>query len=91
MGCEAVLLDEEHGKAAAGGVACDAGAVDSTADDEQVVGQVVYPAVAMTERQLKELLQAAIEAAQAAAPVIRGYFGSLRLGLDRDLGFSARP
>jgi histidinol-phosphatase len=37
----------------------------------------------MTERQLKELLQAAIEAAQAAATVIRGYFGGERLGLER--------
>jgi histidinol-phosphatase len=37
----------------------------------------------MTERQLKELLQAAVEAAEAAAPVIRGYFGSRRMGLER--------
>ena len=36
----------------------------------------------MTERQLKVLLQAAIEAAQAAAPVIRGYFGGDRIGLE---------
>ena len=46
---EAVLLDEQHGEAAAGRVARDAGAVDSAADDEQVVGQVVHPAVAMAE------------------------------------------
>ncbi len=37
----------------------------------------------MTEQQLKELLQAAIGSAQAAAPVILGYFGSQRLGLER--------
>lgn len=37
----------------------------------------------MTERQLKALLQAAIGAAEAAAPLIRGYFGSQRLGLER--------
>ena len=37
----------------------------------------------MTEGQLKSLLRGAIEAAEAAAPVIRGYFGSGRLGLER--------
>jgi len=37
----------------------------------------------MAERQLKELLQAAVEAAELAAPVIRGYFGSRRMGLER--------
>ena len=37
----------------------------------------------MTEGQLKSLLQVAIEAAEAAAPVIRGYFGSGRIGLER--------
>ena len=46
---EAVLLDQQHGEAAAGRVTRDAGAVDSAADDEQVVAQVVHPAVAMTE------------------------------------------
>ena len=33
----AVLLDEKHGEAAAGRVACDAGTVDSAADDKQIV------------------------------------------------------
>jgi myo-inositol-1(or 4)-monophosphatase len=37
----------------------------------------------MTERQLKALLQAAVGAAEAAAPVIRGYFRGRRLGLER--------
>lgn len=37
----------------------------------------------MDERQLKRLLDAAVAAAEAAAPVIRGYFGGQRLGLER--------
>jgi myo-inositol-1(or 4)-monophosphatase len=37
----------------------------------------------MPERQLKALLDAAVAAAEAAAPVIRDYFGSQRLGLER--------
>jgi myo-inositol-1(or 4)-monophosphatase len=37
----------------------------------------------MPERQLKTLLDAAVAAAMAAAPVIRGYFGSQRLGVER--------
>ncbi|HEU4517200.1 MAG TPA: inositol monophosphatase family protein, partial [Steroidobacteraceae bacterium] len=37
----------------------------------------------MPERQLKTLLDAAVAAAEAAAPVIRGYFGSQRIGLER--------
>ncbi|HKX99264.1 MAG TPA: inositol monophosphatase family protein, partial [Steroidobacteraceae bacterium] len=37
----------------------------------------------MPERQLKILLDAAIAAAEAAAPVIRGYFGSRQQGLER--------
>jgi myo-inositol-1(or 4)-monophosphatase len=37
----------------------------------------------MPERQLKALLDAAVAAAEAAAPVVREYFGSQRLGLER--------
>jgi myo-inositol-1(or 4)-monophosphatase len=37
----------------------------------------------MSGRQLEELLQAAIGAAEAAAPVIRRYFGSRQFGLER--------
>jgi myo-inositol-1(or 4)-monophosphatase len=36
----------------------------------------------MTGGQLKRLLRAAVEAAEAAAPIIRGYFESRRLGLE---------
>jgi fructose-1,6-bisphosphatase/inositol monophosphatase family enzyme len=37
----------------------------------------------MTEGQLRDLLRVAVEAAEAAAPVIRGYFRSTRIGLER--------
>jgi histidinol-phosphatase len=37
----------------------------------------------MPERQLKTLLDAAVAAAEAAAPAIRGYFGSKQQGLER--------
>jgi fructose-1,6-bisphosphatase/inositol monophosphatase family enzyme len=37
----------------------------------------------MPEEQLKSLLATAVAAAEAAGPVIRGYFGSQRLGLER--------
>ena len=63
---QVVLLDEKHGEAAAGRVACDAGAVNSAADDEEVVGQVVYPAVATTEGQLRNLLRVAVAASEAS-------------------------
>jgi fructose-1,6-bisphosphatase/inositol monophosphatase family enzyme len=39
----------------------------------------------MTERQLKPLFEAAVEAAPAAAPVLRGYFGNGWLGLELKL------
>jgi histidinol-phosphatase len=37
----------------------------------------------MSEEQLKSLLATAVAAVEAAGPVIRGYFGSQRLGLER--------
>src|SRR5262245_8615408 len=82
---ERVLLDEQHREAAARGIARDACARYAAADDKQVVGQVVYPAGAMTEGQLQALLTTAVEAAQAAAVPIRRYFGGAELGLQEKL------
>jgi len=46
-------------------------------------GSAVYAPGCMPEESLKSLLVTAIAAAETAGPVIRGYFGSQRLGLER--------
>lgn len=45
-------------------------------------GSADYPSGCMLEESLKSLLATAVAAAEAAGPVIRGYFGSQRLGLE---------
>ena len=43
----------------------------------------VYPPGGMADESLQSLLATAVAAAEAAGPVIRSYFGSQRLGLER--------